>query len=1374
MNAIQSSQDFVKALKSATDPPFQEGPCKVEIARQVWDNASFYVPSKAEVITEWILTKFLKDKGKDRESNPVLDLRYWTLLADIISVQDRVTDARPLKTWLGVILVRVPIAPIVFSFLGLYIQNNDLSKTVAACLSTMWPLAVQKTATETLLECFGALLPLIKKLDKDEGLARIASLIVNSYRNSLSNNSNKKKICNLFLQQHLLLWLERVACTAAGQQLQDSLYNAGVETFLGLDVLRQSHDSKSGNTILSALQNIAESSRNVVISALPRLFSSFLQAIKKYRTTLFGQGSNQLPGTGTNELNAAGMYFFIRCQSLLGDDQSSLDAWMTRNALLDIVRENNLLNRPLPDVELAINQIGDLAIEALGQPSVTLPAIDCLSTIARIDYDLVLPSLPRILPQLLQNDGDCSTSSATSSFLGFLDLILDFHTKTRTIHTLVSNLLDIACSPKHIASAGGDDPSQIYQSRSGCVLFRPAYLSRLAQKVQTFVTPTQTLPLAQTIAERLESAREDLEKAFRQERDSDDVHPDVLAVRLSLLTTIASVVLSSLPIRSLPTDERASLVTVVDPLRSSVVSKVISKLSKKLRGTESHEAWGWQICAAAVLRMGYVLDISRNLRLPQPSECDVKLLKKLTDLTENVNVLPEFSLEVFRYLFSKAAVRGPAETQATIEQALAYLERRLSPKKSRWSGQGRANSALALLHMLVERWIPILDSHATSEQLGRFIELLMTIPLGNVSPPESTELRPQDVLLMVLRSAQFWELRNIRSVFLTFLTSSTTIFDKLSDVQDLQHVIKAASIYQLLLYVPMEYLTKLGRAELVKRALNADAFLNSTAREADGDTGQLLIVLRIFLKRVFTYTGHVESSTFGLAGSLEHLMSREPAEFVDQDVFMDATLDLITIIFQEVCRSVRSDSKGIIEVLNCFKTWTLSETSILRIRGVARMIDLLVAESSDSSFSEETKVLLRSTHTELVLLLLPRMTALVDSQSTPDTFKARTDSMTLWTSVLSFGKWLALENEIKLFGALLASRIVNEARTMTLAMMFQELQCLPEGEQAKQLERVLAVYVSFASVLDDEGRDRLDGYMSRACRNVSASNYAHVLDLVLETLSNYKSYPPAGLTQLVHLATRLLKDYPQSASQQHTFTLQCVNTFASHETFVNGPTELRVSVLDFVAQLSSERPAALRSGDLSGIWRLLSEFLAASHLHDRETSTVIFHRIVSIMGALVRLRRDLVAWTLPHLGMMLRQLMLCMRACRPMLGAKQTAMVMDTQPQWISSKHAFGVDEARALSRLLEALGTKTVMRTYTQSDTQKAESLAVPFSNHAIYVVKAYIECMNDPLCVLSAEIVSEHGRDAVMVSALDAGGKTLMKALWREYEKQKYVGRG
>ncbi|KAI6141681.1 hypothetical protein BKA82DRAFT_4201189 [Pisolithus tinctorius] len=58
----------------------------------------------------------------------------------------------------------------------------------------------------------------------------------------------------------------------------------------------------------------------------------------------------------------------------------------------------------------------------------------------------------------------------------------------------------------------------------------------------------------------------------------------------------------------------------------------------------------------------------------------------------------------------------------------------------------------------------------------------------------------------------------------------------------------------------------------------------------------------------------------------------------------------------------------------------------------------------------------------------------------------------------------------------------------------------------------------------------------------------------------------------------------------------------------------------------------------------------------------------------------------------------------------------------------------------------------------------------------------MNDPLCLLTPEIrrelehglfslcemLSEHNRDALMVSALDSGGMTLMKSFWREYEKQ------
>jgi len=236
--------------------------------------------------------------------------------------------------------------------------------------------------------------------------------------------------------------------------------------------------------------------------------------------------------------------------------------------------------------------------------------------------------------------------------------------------------------------------------------------------------------------------------------------------------------------------------------------------------------------------------------------------------------------------------------------------------------------------------------------------------------------------------------------------------------------------------------------------------------------------------------------------------------------------------------------------------------------------------------------------------------------------------------------------------------------------------------------------------------------------------------------------------------------------------------------------QLRLQVLDLLAQHCSDQQAALRSMDVAGIWLFISKLLAPSQVHDQDTEVKIFHRIISISSSLIRLRRDLVTYTLPHLGMVLRQLLLSTRKCRINLGAKQKYLVMSTQPQWISASHPLGAEEGKALGRLLESLNTKTTVRILSSStpDPQKAESLAKPFSKHAAYVLQAYIEAMNDSLCILSLEVrkelelglfalcamVNEHSRDALMVSALDAGGKATLKALWKEYEKQRYVGRG
>lgn len=217
----------------------------------------------------------------------------------------------------------------------------------------------------------------------------------------------------------------------------------------------------------------------------------------------------------------------------------------------------------------------------------------------------------------------------------------------------------------------------------------------------------------------------------------------------------------------------------------------------------------------------------------------------------------------------------------------------------------------------------------------------------------------------------------------------------------------------------------------------------------------------------------------------------------------------------------------------------------------------------------------------------------------------------------------------------------------------------------------------------------------------------------------------------------------------------------------------------------------MRQLDVSGIWLLIAKICAGSEAHDPTTSVETFHCIVSITTALVRLRRDLVLLTIPHLGLILRRLIQSMQTPRPNIGPKQAALVSRSLPSWISTQEPLGVQESKALSRLFESLNTKTVVKKLNVTTTAaapKAESLGKPFSKHSAYVIKAYVESLNNPLCVLPAAVrkelqpglyalcglLNEYSRDALMASATDAGEKAVLRALWREYEEQRYVGKG
>jgi hypothetical protein len=64
MEHLQSAQNFVRALKAASDPPTSNGPLKIDIARQAWINREFFVPNKGELIVEWLMLRLVKERNQ--------------------------------------------------------------------------------------------------------------------------------------------------------------------------------------------------------------------------------------------------------------------------------------------------------------------------------------------------------------------------------------------------------------------------------------------------------------------------------------------------------------------------------------------------------------------------------------------------------------------------------------------------------------------------------------------------------------------------------------------------------------------------------------------------------------------------------------------------------------------------------------------------------------------------------------------------------------------------------------------------------------------------------------------------------------------------------------------------------------------------------------------------------------------------------------------------------------------------------------------------------------------------------------------------------------------------------------------------------------
>ncbi|KAG6866798.1 hypothetical protein C0991_008734 [Blastosporella zonata] len=1350
MASISTSQDFVRALKSASDPPIQGGPLKIEIARQTWDNVSFHVPNKAEVVVEWIMGKFLKEKDKETTLNPLLDLRCWTLLDDIISSPNIVglaAHTRSLKTWLPPLLSRIPFAPSLLALLRLLADLDvasrlSLTRVVFTCLEITWPMSVQKLNTEAMLECFGTFLTAYRTVTEgDTDFVRIGFLLAASYRNSLSNSSNKKKVYLAFLQNFLPQWLELVTRPSADAALASVVYDTGIETMFNLDVLRRARDSRTENDLFESIAPVLASNIEVY-TVLPHLFASFVESIRKNRGALVSQSSTQVPGASNTEIQMQGMQFFASCLSLLDVHETSSQAWSARVALLKVVDKESLFDRS--------------------------------NTVAAVLLDRVIErSLAVIEFRGLWLIRDHKVPGQSFLYLQFLDIILEYHSKTRTVNSYTRDLFTALLTASFQYS-----PNDVYLFAFSSPLLDATHLQRLSKALQTFLSENQVLSQTKTAFsfltdewEKFEAVALDTEQRSPKRRKTTEMDVDSdsptnaelrSAVAFSVSTHLSMTVFSSLPMHAVIEDVRNDLRELLAQIRS-FAQRIVKKTMKTLKKCDGDKKWRLSIVAAASLRLWYALDISGNV--PEAPLDDDRLCKRALEAIQDEQLLPELFVELSRFLLRASLHRDASFSQAAFNHWLLYLEKNLQGSQVSWSGEvhglaphDQERCALALMHMIVERWLPVIESFASTEQLERLIKAIMSIDIAPTTA--STGLQAQTLLLQTLHSAQFWELPNIR-----------------------------------------KYLARSSRAEFVRRALSLDRHISSSAL-SNASKREHLAIIRVFMSRIFANVNGSDLTVENLCEALEYLMSSTIFPSPLDEYVETTTMTLLESVFSETFRKLEKSSPD--AMLNLVRAFAqidiqgVSQTLNVHARSLTHMVAVLERDFKIVNFSGELQHAMRQLHQTLSMAIYPRISAFNLGIDSAESRRTYTNMLTLWHSLLCLKKWLGgaedsppslvSEHISKLLTWQDKTSALDQTRVTIVAILLEELNFCPAKDRPSRLDSLLAGYTYTYRFLQPSARQQADSSLAKLCSNLSASEFSQALDLIADELKRNDS--SEARIQLLQISAIIVRNHPQGTlKQMQTFLTRYLQTFLSWPGLFDGPIELRIQTLEFLVQYCTEQPAVLRAVDMGSIWSLLTNFLAGSRVHDNVTTLEIFHHIINIISALIRLRRDLVIHTLPHLGNVLRQLLMTVRAVRPNLGSKQTSLVTDTLPRWINTEHPVGVEEAKALARLLETLTAKSMVRNNVSNmETQKAESLTKPFSKHAAYVLKAYISAMNDPLCLLPSEhrrelqrglyaicsMISDHNRDALMVGALDAGGKTTMKTLWKEYEKQRYVGKG
>ncbi|KAG7099460.1 hypothetical protein E1B28_001310 [Marasmius oreades] len=1255
------------------------------------------------------------------------------------------------------------------------------------CIEIIWPLSAQKITIEYLLECFSSLLQFLRGGGLEDDILTIGQYIMTSYRRALLATALKKKICTHFIQNHLSNWT--VVISQVPTDLHRAIQLGGLESLFNLDVLR---DNKLEHFFLDSLARLDP---ETVVPTLPVFFAFYIQTTRRFRGVLFSQTANR---DSNKEFRAAGFRFLGSCQTILRQSSSRHLVWTCTASLLDVVVQENLWVGSKDDSNPILREIVNFALAELvlseQDSQLVDPIIKSLSAVTRIDYIFIGPVLSDILSRLLLLQ---IPSPSTPSLL---EMILEYHIKTRTMDSYITNLFRAVHSIQH-----STDPSRCRDlhdiSLSSCVL-HPSHLTSLSRKVHDHSTPSQTVEIARFIIGSISELWDsynllDKDKHNRECHENNrQLHGDdsanlplrrFLASIISISGRIAVAIISSLSLDSLPKSSRAEFISLLENF-SKVLSNALLKLMTSALSTtpgdlEGDNVWSDEIVIVAALQMHHASALQNGLVHHDHFRPEI-----VSILNSKAYHLPELRLELVRQFLLNCLTSKSSELDGVLASVLDF------PRDSLM-----ALDDLRLLHMLTQRWLPILDARASEEHLEIFAHLFL-MPRFTVGSEESTAMRM--LISQCFSSAEFWELSNLRGILLGTIDRNTSPLDNDRDVlqEDIQR--QLISVFDATLVFPVDYIPRSLKLALIYRAHRLDKLLCLRKGSLEPAAIQSVYTLRMLVNRLMTNLGPYE---YPDAIQMLESLQENPTVSNSQELLF-ATLNLGETCLRAILKNSRQDPAKLDSVIHSCSLNLLDPVHIIRLKCFERFIVILQKEYNVNDFPQSVTFALQGLFDHLARTLEPRLQVFSVNVAI-DSLSTQLLSLQVWHHFLILGRWLDVEDStIPMMSPQLWKIISNLPPSLgsvnlwkdlcetVFALVTEETRWCTNNRHA-HLELTLAMYVELSRWIERSFTvgDRsniirvLEDDLSSLIHDLPGEIFEHSLNLLVAALTKG---PENDLRFILNVAIVLLQDPPRSTLlPTQLFTTACINAFNDRGSFHQGTTIVRLNVLRFLSQRCRDRPAALRLADLGGIWSLLTRILSRSDKHDPGTSIEIFTAICSICNALIRLRRDLVVFSLPHLTAVLQLLVMTMRTPRPNLGGKQTEVVSNTLPMWMNVRQPPGPEEAKSLARLLVSLSTKTAVKYYGSStEYQKAESLAQPFSKHAAYVLKAYIQASNDPLCVIPSVIrraltpglyslcnmMNEFNRDALMASITDVGEKAILKALWKEYEKQRYVGKG